>query len=260
MKRRFSLVLTFLFGSLLLTCISCGNSDPLNNTGWYVVKINSVVVNGDIYISLSFYNGRLEGHDGCNRYSAEYSIEDPDILNLNLREMTMTMQGCIEDENAMKQRSAYFGALGKVSFYKITGNILIFYDSERQDILVFNRRQVHLMNPADLIGTDWILESLNDIAVPEGLEISLSFSSESEASGHAGNYSYRLLDYEAKGDIIRWGIQVNRDGEISTDLERFALNYLDSISTGTHQYNQTEDKLELFTSRGDRLVYKLLIR
>lgn len=260
MKRRFSLILTFLFGSLLLTCISCGDSDPLNNTSWYVVKINSVAVDSDIYISLSFYNGRLEGHDGCNRYSAEYSTGDPDILNLNLREMAMTMQECIEDENTMKQRSAYCGTLGKASFYEISGNTLIFSDSERQDILVFNRRQVHLMDPADLIGTDWMLASLNDTTVPEGLGISLSFTSGNEASGRAGNYSYRLLDYEAKGDIIRWGIQSGRDGELSTDLERFALNYLDSISTGTHQYNQTEDKLELFTSRGDRLVYKLLIR
>src|SRR4030043_1410774 len=115
MKRRFILVLTFLCGSLLLTCISCGNSDPLTNTSWYVVKVNEVAVNGAIYISLSFYNGRLEGHDSCNRYSAEYSTEDPDILNLNLREMTMTTQGCIEDENTTKQRSAYFGALGKAS-------------------------------------------------------------------------------------------------------------------------------------------------
>jgi hypothetical protein len=114
------------------------------------------------------------------------------------------------------------------------------------------------MDPANLIGTDWMLASLNDIAVPEGLEISLYFTSGSEASGHAGNYSYRLLDYEATGDIIRWWIQTSRDGELSIDLERFALNYLDSISTGTHQYNQTEDRLEIFTSKGDILIYKPL--
>lgn len=258
LKKTCVLVLTFLFGSLLLTCISCANSDPLNNTSWYLTEVNGEQLIKDTYISISFYKNDIEGYDGCNRYSIGYTTEALDILNLNLREMAMTTQGCIEDENVTKQRSAYYGALGKTSFYQSTDNILRFYDNEKQEILIFNRRIVHLMDPAELIGTEWMLESLNDIAVPEGLEISLFFTSGSKASGRAGKYSYRLLDYEAKGDIIRWGIQSGRDGELSTDLECFALKYLDSISAGTHQYNQIEDSLEIFTQRGDILVYKLL--
>jgi hypothetical protein len=63
------------------------------------------------------------------------------------------------------------------------------------------------MDPLDLIGTKWKLESINDVPVPDGLSITLSFESSHEAGGRAGNYIYRLMNYQARGDVIGWGIR-----------------------------------------------------
>ena len=43
--------------------------------------------------------------------------------------------------------------------------------------------------------------------------------------------------------------------EISEGLEHFALDYTHRISSAS-QYNLTEKRLEIFTSRGDTMVYE----
>lgn len=111
------------------------------------------------------------------------------------------------------------------------------------------------MNPADLVGTSWQLVSMNGEQVTEGLSITLTFDSDSEASGRAGCFDYMLVDYEANGDDIRWGMIGKRNGELPQELEFQALHYTDSIMWGAN-YRLTKDSLEIYMAKGDTLVYK----
>lgn len=255
MRKVFIMLLSFLLTIMILP--SCKKFDPLNNTSWYAVKAKGDTFLEDVYISITFYNGGFEGYDGCNSYSAKYLTDKPDAVNMTLGKMSITSKGCVESEKTTAQKKLYFQAIWKAAFFNISGNILTFYDSERNEILVLNRRQVHLMDPADLIGTKWVLESINEITIPDGLSITLAFDSNNEAGGRAGNYNYWLMDYHARGDIIRWGIRSARDGEPLPSHERYVMEYLDAIGAGTHQYNQQENSLEIYTQKGDTLVYRM---
>ncbi|OGN87236.1 MAG: hypothetical protein A2158_02575 [Chloroflexi bacterium RBG_13_46_14] len=239
--------------TLMLLLPSCKKVSPLDSTGWSLIELNGEGLIDGTYISLSFYDGLAEGNGGCNRYSGEYVTEDPNILNI--QGPGHNEEYCIEPEGVIEQEEAYFKALSNAATYEISGDRLVIYGSGAQKLLVFEKIRRYRMDPADLIGTDWQLESMNDIPTPDGLSITLSFDTDNQASGRAGVFNY-WLDYTASGDRIGWGNRTKRDGQLPEELEKYALEYTDALEAGTHQYNQTEDRLEIFTSKGDTLVFK----
>ena len=98
---------------------------------------------------------------------------------------------------------------------------------------------------------------MNGAPILEGLSISLTFESDSRATGRAGVFNY-FLDYTASGDSILWGGGTRRLRELPQlprELETQALEYTSAISAASH-YNLTTDRLEIFTSRGGVFVYK----
>ena len=50
-------------------------------------------------------------------------------------------------------------------------------------------------------------------------------------------------------------MSTKRDGELPQELERQALRYIDSVMWVAN-YRLATDKLELYTSKGDTLVYR----
>lgn len=246
------LIIGLILVVLLLVPVSCSNSGALDGTQWSLVEINGDGLIEGTHISLSFSNGTARGSAGCNNYSGEYSTENPDILNIQAPERTE--EGCISPEGVLEQEEAYLSALPNAATYEIINDNLVIYSQDNKKPLVFIRKQEFRMNPADLIGTSWQLTSMNDAPVPDGLIITLTFESDSEASGRSGVFNYRL-DYIASGDKISWGIGVSRTGELPRELETYALDYTDTIARA-NQYNLTEKRLEIFTSKGGVLVYK----
>jgi hypothetical protein len=102
---------------------------------------------------------------------------------------------------------------------------------------------------------------MNNEPVLKGLSITLSFDRNSQASGVAGCFTYQLpyetTLYKLEGDDIRWGIMCRRTGELPQTLEYMAGSYTDKIALAAN-YHLTKDKLEIFTAKGDTLVYKPL--
>jgi len=252
MKTLIRLIPVLLVLLLIPGAIACKHSSPLEGTGWSLIEINGGELVDGTYISLSFYRGTVEGNGGCNRYHGEYSTEDPNILNI--QEPGHTEEGCVEPEGVLEQERAYFRALSNAATYEIINDNLVIYGQDNQKLLVFKKIRRFQMDPADLIGTAWQLESMNDTAVPDGLSITLAFDTDSEASGRSGVFDY-WLDYTASGDRISWGMRTKRDGELPRELEMYALDYTDTIGSA-NQYNLLGDRLEIYTSKGDTLVYE----
>ncbi|MFA5014962.1 MAG: META domain-containing protein [Actinomycetota bacterium] len=154
----------------------------------------------------------------------------------------------------MEQENIYTRSLANTASYCVTGDQLEIYSADKQKLLIFKRKPEYPMNPADLVGTSWQLIYINGDQVTEGLSIMLTFNSKSEASGRAGCFDYEL-PYEASGDDIRWGMKTERNGELPQELEFQALRYTDSIIWASN-YRLTTDGLEIYTAKGDILVYK----
>jgi heat shock protein HslJ len=252
MSKLIRLITVLLVLLLIPGAIACKNSSPLEGTRWSLIEINGGELVDGTYISLSFYGSSAEGNGGCNRYHGEYSTEDPNILNI--QEPGHTEEGCVEPEGVMEQEDTYFRALSNAATYEIINDNLVIYGQDNQKLLVFKKIRKFQMDPADLVGTAWQLESMNDTPVPDRLSITLTFNSDNQASGRSGVFEYRL-DYTASGDRISWGIASWRTGELPGELETYALDYTDSIASA-NQYNLAGDRLEIFTSRGDVLVYE----
>lgn len=248
------LIIGLMLVILVMSSLSaCKNASALEGTRWSLIEINGGELVNGTHISLSFYGSTTEGNGGCNRYHGEYFTENPNILNF--QEPGHTDIGCPEGVN--EQEEAYFRALSNAATYEIIDDNLVIYGRDNQKLLVFTRRPEFRMDPADLIGTAWRLESMNDTPVPDGLSITLAFDTDSEASGRSGVFDY-WLDYTASGDKISWGKRVSRAGELPRELETYALDYTDAIGSAD-QYKLAGDQLEIYTSRGDVFVYKTLI-
>jgi heat shock protein HslJ len=253
-------VLLVVLSAVSLAGCDSGETQPdetpveLDGTQWALHSINgSELVEGS-HISLYFRDGSFWGYAGCNIYGADYSTEAPNILIVS--GCTMTGMACSSPAGVMEQESAYIDSLCNAAFYHATGERLEISDSANQGLLLFDRKPEYPMESADLVGTSWLLVSMDGDDVTEGLSITLSFDSNSVASGSAGCFDYEL-NYEASGDDIRWGMSTGRNGELSPELEHEALQYTDSIMWGAN-YRLAEGWLEIFTAQGETLVYEPL--
>ncbi len=228
------------------------STPELDGSRWSLIEINEKELIAGSHISLYFRNGSVQGSAGCNTYGAEYSTEETDVLKIQM--LQMTLLGCPSPEGVLEQEQEYLENLSSAARYSVTDNKLEIYGPGNKKLLVFERLPEYSMDPADLVGTRWQLVSMNGDPVIEGLSITLNFDSDSEASGRAGCFDY-MLPYTASGDDIRWGMRTKRDGELSRELESQALRYTDIIMWGAN-YRLTTEQLEIFTSKGDTLVYR----
>lgn len=262
MRRLAVCITVFLVVLGVVTLAGCdgGETPPdetpveLDGSQWALRSINgSELVEGS-HISIYFSDDSFWGSSGCNTYGGNYSTEAPDILIVS--GCSMTEMACYSPAGVMEQEEAYLDSLCNATFYHTTGEQLEIGDSTNQGLLLFERKPEYSMEPDDLVGTSWCLISMDGDAVTEGLSITLVFDSDSVATGRAGCFDYEL-HYQASGDDISWGMTNRRNGELSPKLEREALRYTDSLMWGAN-YRLTEGRLEIFTSRGETLVYEPL--
>jgi len=226
----------------------------LDGTQWTLIEMDGKGLVEDTHITLYFRDGSVQGFAGCNTYGAEYSTEESGILKIEMP--FQTMLGCPFPEGVLEQEREYIEKLANTARYSITGSKLEIYGPGNKKLLVFERIPEYSMEPADLVGTRWKLVSMNGEPVLKDLTITLSFDSDTEASGQAGVFDYSLF-YTASGDDIGWGMSEERTGELSKELERQALHYTDSLMWVAN-YRLTSGTLELYTSKGDTLVYELV--
>ncbi len=263
MKRLFAKTMILLLVLSAAGLVGCDSGETpadvtpveLDGSQWVLHSIDDSELIKGSHISLYFRgDGSFWGYAGCNIYGGDYSTEAPDILIIS--GCTMTEMACYSPAGVMEQESVYIDSLCNAAFYHATGEQLEIGSAANQSQLVFERKPEYPMEPADLVGTSWRLISVDGDDVTEGLAITLFFDSDSVASGSAGCFDYEL-HYQASGDDIRWGMTTSRNGELPFRLENEALRYTDSLMWGAN-YRLSEEQLEIFTSRGETLVYEPL--
>ena len=90
----------------------------LGGSRWVATMINNgrggvaSLVEGTVVTAEFGTDGRVSGSGGCNRFSAEYTLEGD---SLAIGPVASTRMACFEPEGVGQQESAYFAALARVS-------------------------------------------------------------------------------------------------------------------------------------------------
>jgi heat shock protein HslJ len=230
--------------------------NELDGSQWKLVTLDGNQLVPGSYISLYFReNGTIWGFAGCNYLGGDYAAS----YNGNLRfsELSITLLGCV-DEGINEQEKTYLNAITAVASYSLEGNHLEMYDENGRKVLVFEQLPEYAMDPADLVGTRWALASVNGELVTTEESVSIYFESDSSAMGEAGTFK-QVFSYRASGDNIEWyGSRAIWSREEPSEEEIELARYTGMIAQGA-SYILSPDRLEIFTFKGDTLVYEPLI-
>lgn len=124
--------------------------NPLVMTNWELISINGTEVDGGM--TLRFGPEVISGSDGCNTFSADYTINSSGTLNIS-DNIASTMIACPDMDDEMAQQ--YLNALVGATSFMHDGDSLTIQTASGD--LVFTQ-----MANAELDGTRWQLDSLAD--------------------------------------------------------------------------------------------------
>ncbi|MBK8796275.1 MAG: META domain-containing protein [Anaerolineales bacterium] len=149
---------------------------------WEVVSLNGDPPAADTTITAQFgADGALSGSDGCNSYSATYTVEGAAIT---IQPGAATMMAC--PEPAMTQATDYMAALAAATNYIIDGGMLNL-DAGGTTLLTFR------VVEQSLAGTNWEAILFNDgatVTSVTGVQVTAAFGADGQLSGFGGCNEY----------------------------------------------------------------------
>ncbi len=237
------------------TTATSGSAPDLVGSEWILAELNGAGLLPGTNITLSFDEGSAGGFGGCNAYGGSYEKAGGGALSFST--MEMTLQFCLEPQGVMEQEEAYLAALQKAAAYRAVGDRLEIEDGEGELLLVLLQKARADMDPADLLGTEWRLVSLNGAAPVEGSTITIEFADDGSASGMAGCREYTAT-YAASGDEIRFPSQSMSGDDACLEDEAIYLQegrFTDALTWATN-YRLGEGRLEIETARGEVLSFE----
>lgn len=245
-------------GGTLTACSSPPEPVALAGSEWVLVSIEGQPLAENTHINVAFDENAFRGFAGCNAYGSEYAIGRGDTLTIS--EIESSAQGCVEPEGVMQQEKAYIELLSNASTYRVVGEHLEIEGAAGETTLVFTRKEEMEMNPEELVGTQWRLVSLNGESLVEGSTITLHFDFGYVISGHAGCQDY-VGTYLLEGEGIRVG-SLGVKGAPCVEQEQLYRQQgrFTDMLTWVNAFRISEGRLEVFTLRGEELVFEVLER
>jgi len=229
----------------VMTWTACVSTDPLSGTAWLLASLNGRPALPNPRITLAFDAGKVVGADGCNRYSAPYTVKG---AKLEISQtMISTLMACAEP--IMQQATAYTTALKQAAGYKLDGKSLTLLDAQGKALAVFAAQ------PTSLSGTTWEATGYNNgkqavVSVIAGTTLSANFGSDGKLSGSAGCNAYNAT-YETSDKNVKIGPPASTKKNCIQPagvMEQETL-FLKALTTAT-TYRIEGDRLELRTAEG----------
>ena len=230
---------------------TAGSTASLDGTRWTVVELNGASVIAGSHVTLNFTGPSVGGYSGCNWYGARYTVTDTGI---RIGTAESSARGCTAPVGVMQQEATLYETLRRVTSHQVIGNQLQMRNSRNEVIVALRPGLRWASNPAQLVGTGWRLQSINDGAVPPEPPVTVDFTA-SEIRGFAGCRDYTGT-YTAHDDEIAvtsiamattecdsGRAALLREGQFTTDLSESAY------------YRVRGDSLEILTSPGRKLVF-----
>lgn len=108
----------------------------LGGSAWTLLSIDGTPAIQGTEVTLQLDNGEAGGFGGCNSFGAKYVLEGDAI---RIDSIVSTMRACLDDR-LMQQEAAYYGAIDRVSTYRVSGDSLVLGATGSPSLLVFRRR------------------------------------------------------------------------------------------------------------------------
>jgi heat shock protein HslJ len=249
-------LLTLLLAISLLACgASLEKEIELDGTRWKLQNMEDQQVLAGTTITLEFMDGQMKGSAGCNAYGAEYTIQARNGIAFN--SIMRNLEACIEPDGVMQQEEQYLRTLWTVTSYRAEEDRLTLLDKRGKALLQYERRPEFQVNPDDLVGRTWQLisatgldqESLNAFKIRfEGNE----FSGTTACREYAG--SYQAIDDNLNITFLQMTTDSDCD-ELAGGAESEYTTLLENVE----QYNISPTTLELYTRRGEKLVFESVL-
>jgi heat shock protein HslJ len=244
--RRVTVSLAVLF--LLAACVAVAPAaDPpgLNGTAWVLSALpgRTLVQGGSV--TLSFEGGRVQGTDGCNRYTAPYSVTGSKLevgsrgASTQMACEPAVMQQAEAFMSALTQARAYRTAAGKLELLTADGGLLATFAAQSQS----------------LAGTAWNVTGYNNgrqavVSVLNGTSLTMAFTGDGKVAGSAGCNRYTAA-YTSDGQKLTIGpaaatrMMCTKPEGVMEQEQQF-LKALETVATGRFE----GDRLELRTAEG----------
>lgn len=126
------IILTLLFGLLLVACAGSEVPASLNSTAWEVTSIGNKRPLEDRPITLILKDGSVRGSAGCNIYGGEFKVHGDKIAFENV---FATMMACAGPEGIMEQEQAYLAFLGAVDSFQVSESRLLLFRQDGEAIV-----------------------------------------------------------------------------------------------------------------------------
>ena len=232
--------------------IACAASAPgadmtptLNNTAWTLSGLAGRRLPTGPTPTMQFEGGRVQGSDGCNRYSAPYTaaegrfqLESPGVS---------TQMAC--PEPITRLASDFNAALARARAYRIDGTSLALLDAGGVAVATFAPQATGLG------GTAWEVTGYNNgrqavVSVMTGTRLTMEFMPDGKLRGSAGCNSF-VGSYTSSGSNLTIGsVAATRkaclEPEGTMAQEAAFLRALETVATARRE----ADRLELRTAAG----------
>lgn len=240
---------------MLCACAAMPGTEPdgagavtssLAGSRWVLQRLGSETVQGAPLVTLDFSaDGRIQGSDGCNRYTGSVAVVG-NTIEVG-RDLTGTMMACPGEIDA--RAHAYRDALRQAARFSV--------DAGRLSLLEPGGRPLAVFTPADqtLVGVPWDVLAYNNgkqavTSLIRDTQISANFGADGRVTGHAGCNRY-FAPYTLAGErlaIGSAGATRMACAEPAGVMQQEALFLAALSSTATWRIDG--DRLELRTASG----------
>lgn len=175
---------------------TAAESPSLDGTAWVLVSLPGRTLARPV-ATTRFEAGRVQGSDGCNRYSAPYSTHGS-ALQIGPGGAS-TQMACVPE--AMEQAGVFNAALLGTRGYRVQGGQLQLLAADGSLLATFTPQ------PTSLFGR-WNATGVNNgkggvASLVPGSTVTMDFAADGTVAGSAGCNTYRS-SYEADGDTLHF--------------------------------------------------------
>jgi heat shock protein HslJ len=216
---------------------------------WLASTIRGQPVLPETQITLELGEGNAGGYAGCNWWGGPLVARGDSV---DFGDIMLTARGCTRP-GVMEQEMRFIEQLGLAAIYRLDGDTLRFAGRAGEELISLLRRHPLAMNPAELVGSRWVLEKLGTRTLQAPRPITLVFD-RSTISGFGGCRDYRG-DYAATGDRINFPSLTMLSTECPDQRLSFQEgDFMTGLSESVH-YRLNADRLELYTVGGDTVTF-----
>ena len=223
---------------------AAADSPPLDRTVWILSSVGGRIPPTGATATAQFDGGRVQGTNGCNRYSAPVVIQGTNV-QISPKAATTNM-ACLPDN--MKLADTFMTALVSARSYRISSHQLDLLGADGKVVATFSAQS------QSLAGTSWHVTGINNgkdavVSLVAGTSVTMNFATGGKVAGSGGCNNYTSTYTQDGGKVTFTSPAATRRmcaASAVMEQEQAFLKALESAATARMEGNG----LELRTADG----------